>query len=141
MVLIFQSGNNLFTAPSYLASNQQSDFPTRNFPKNYREDFQHLFVKILQLCRQAGIPQMGETALDGRRVQGDAALNQNRTREQIDEEIQDILDEAADIDEEEGEEYGPENRGDELSEELQNKENRMKLVREARAKIDEKGQK
>ena len=53
---------------------------------------------------------MGEVVLDGRRVLGDAALDQNRTRDHIQDEIQDILDEAAEIDEE----YGPENSGDEL---------------------------
>ncbi len=58
--------------------------------------------------------EMGEVALDGRRVQGDASLDQDRTREQITEEIQDILDEAAEVDEIEDDEYGPEQRGDEL---------------------------
>ena len=125
----------------YLAANQQPDFRTiSTFRKNHREDFQHLFVEILQLCRQAGMAQMGEVALDGRRVQGDAALDQNRTRAQIEEEIQEILDKAAEIDEEEDEEYGPENRGDELPEELQNKEDRLERLRKAKAKLDEKEQ-
>ena len=125
----------------YLAANQQPDFRTiSTFRKDHRQDFQHLFVEILQLCRQAGMAQMGQVALDGRRVQGDAALDQNRTRKQIEEEIQEILDEAADIDEEEDAEYGPENRGDELPEDLQNKESRLKRLREAKAKLDQQEQ-
>ena len=125
----------------YLAANQQPDFRTiSDFRKNHREDFQHLFVEIFQLCSQAGMAQMGEVALDGRRVQGDAALEQNRTREQIEAEIQDILDEAAEIDEAEDKEYGPENRGDELPEELRDKESRLKRLREAKKKLDQKEQ-
>ena len=126
----------------YLAANQQPDFRTiSTFRKDHHQDFRHLFVEIFRLCYQAGMTQLGEVALDGRRVQGDAALDQNRTREQIEAEITEILDEAAEIDEQEDEEYGPENRGDELPEELQDKESRLRRLREAKAKLDEKEQK
>jgi len=84
--------------------------------------------------------EMGEVALDGRRVQGDAALDQNRTREQITEEIQDILDEAAEIDEAKDDEYGPEHRGDELPEELREQEDRLDRLREAKNRLDAKEQ-
>lgn len=84
--------------------------------------------------------QMGDVALDGRRVQGDAALDQNRTRDRIEAEIQEILAEAAEVDEEEDAEYGPENRGDELPEDLQDKESRLKRLREAKAELDQEEQ-
>lgn len=125
----------------YLAANQQPDFRTISlFRKNHREEFEHLFVEILRLCREAGMAEMGEVALDGRRVQGDAALDQNRTREQITEEIRDILDEAAEIDEAEDDEYGPEHRGDELPEELREQEDRLDRLREAKDRLDAKEQ-
>lgn len=76
----------------YLAANQQPDFRTiSDFRKDHGQDFRYLFVEIFGLCYQAGMAQLGEVALDGRRVQGDAALEQNRTRKQIETEIQDIL--------------------------------------------------
>jgi len=125
----------------YLAANQQPDFRTISlFRKNHREAFEHLFVEILRICREAGMAEMGTVALDGRRVQGDAALDQNRTREQLTVEIQDILDEAAEIDEEEDEEYGPEQRGDELPEELRDQEDRLKRLREAKDRLDDEEQ-
>lgn len=112
----------------YLAANQHPDFCTISlFRKNHREEFEHLFVEILRLCREAGMAEMGEVALDGRRVQGDAALDQNRTRKQITDEIQDILNEAAEIDEAEDDENGPEHRGDELSEEFSDSEKLWRL--------------
>ena len=125
----------------YLAANQQPDFRTISlFRKNHREEFEHLFEEILLLCREAGLADLGEVALDGRRVQGDAALDVNRTREALEAEIQAILDEAANVDDEEDDEYGPENRGDELPEELREQEDRLERLREAKAQLDEEEQ-
>jgi len=121
----------------YLAANQQPDFRTiSDFRKDHREEFEHLFEEILRLCRETGLADLGEVALDGRRVQGDAALEANRTRDQIREEIQDILEEATAIDEAEDDEYGPENRGDELPEELREQEDRLERLREAKERLD-----
>ena len=120
----------------YLAANQQPDFRTiSDFRKDHRDEFEHLFVEILQLCREAGLADLGEVALDGRRVQGDASLAANRTHEKLEDEIQDILDEAAEIDAEEDEEYGPENRGDELPEELREQEDRLERLQEAKERL------
>ena len=125
----------------YLAANQQPDFRTISlFRKNHREEFKQLFVEIVELCREAGMVDLGEVAIDGRRVQGDSALAANRTREQIEEEIKEILDQAAEIDEQEDEEYGPEKRGDELPEELQDKQDRLDRLREAKQQLDEREQ-
>jgi len=122
----------------YLAANQQPDFRTISlFRKHHREEFEQLFVEIVELCREVGMVDLGEVAIDGRRVQGDSALEANRTREQIEEEIQEILDEAAAIDQKEDEEYGPEKRGDELPEELRDKQDRLDRLREAKRQLDQ----
>ena len=105
----------------YLAANQQPDFRTiSDFRKDHREEFEYLFVEILRLCREAGL----------------AALEANRTRKQIHEEIQAILDEATAIDVAEDDEYGPEHRGDELPEELREQEARLRRLREAKERLD-----
>ena len=125
----------------YLAANQQPDFRTiSDFRKDHREEFTQLFVDLAQLCDAAGMVDLGEIAIDGRRVQGDSALEANRTREQIEEEIQAILDEAAEVDENEDEEYGPENRGDELPEELRDKQDRLDRLRVAKEQLDQREQ-
>jgi len=125
----------------FLAANQQPDFRTiSDFRKDHRDAFTQLFVDIVQLCHAAGMVDLGEVAIDGRRVQGDSALSANRTREQIEEEIQAILDEAAEIDEQEDEEYGPDKRGDELPEELQDKQDRLDRLREAKQQLDDREQ-
>ena len=121
----------------YLAANQQPDFRTISlFRKDHRAEFEHLFEEVLRLCREAGLADLGEVALAGRRVLGDAALDANRTRDSLEAEIQAILDEAAKIDAEEDDEYGPENRGDELPEDLREHEDRLERLREAKERLD-----
>jgi len=76
----------------YLAANQQPDFCTiSDFRKDHREEFKHLFEEILCLCRESGLADLEEVAIDGRRVQGDSAVDANKTREQLQEEIQNYL--------------------------------------------------
>lgn len=97
----------------FLAAYQQPDFRSIcNFRRDKREAFSHLFVEILGLCREVEMVDLGEVVLDGRRVRGDSSVAANRTREQIEAEIDEIFEEAAKIDDQEDEEYGPENRGD-----------------------------
>jgi transposase len=121
----------------YLAANLQPDHRTiSDFRKNHREAFEELFKRIVELCREAGLAKMGRVAIDGRRVKGDAALDRNRTRKQIEQEIRQILDEAERIDAEEDEKYGPDRRGDELPEELRTREGRLRKLKEARARLD-----
>lgn len=113
----------------YFAANQQLNFRTiSNFRKDHREAFEYHFEEILRLCREARLAPLGEVVLDGTRVQGNAALGANRTREQL----QEILNEAIEIDADEDQEYGPENRGDELQEH----ENRLERLREATERLD-----
>jgi hypothetical protein len=117
----------------YLAANQHPDFRTiSDFRKDHRKDFTHLFTEILQLCREAGMAEMGDVTLDGRRVKGDAALEANCTLETLEDEIQEILDEAAEIDADEYDEYGPDNRGDELPAALREHEDRLDRPRAAK---------
>lgn len=121
----------------YLAANQQPDFRTiSDFRKQHLEAFEVLFEEVLALCREAGLAELGRVALDGRRVPGNASLARNRTRAQLREEVQQILEEAERIDAEEDEEYGPDRRGDELPEELQTREGRLRKLKEAQARLD-----
>lgn len=125
----------------YLAANQQPDFRTiSDFRKDHREDFKHLFEEILRLCREAGLANLEEVSIDGRRVQGDAVVDANKTREQLQAEIENILEEVEAVDEAEDEEYGPEERGDELPEKLREHENRLERLQEAKAKLDKQEQ-
>jgi len=125
----------------YLSANQQPDFRTiSDFRMKHLEEFEALFRDIVELCQEAGLAGLGRVAVDGRRVKGSAALDRNRTREQIEQEVRRILEEAERIDREEDEKYGPDRRGDELPEGLRTREDRLRKLKEARARLDAKEQ-
>ena len=99
----------------YLAANNQPDFRTINgFRTAHLEAILGLFVDVLELCRDAGLVKLGRVALDGHRVSGDASLSENRKRERLEQQVQELLDEAAWTDAREDEQHGRDARGDEL---------------------------
>jgi len=121
----------------YLAANQQPDFRTiADFRKEHVEALEGLFGEVLELCGEAGLVSLGRVALDGRKVKGSAALERNRTREQIRKEVKAILAEAERVDAEEDARYGEDRRGDELPEGLRTREERLKRLREAQARLE-----
>ncbi len=103
----------------YLAANQQPNFRTiSDFRKDHLEALSGLFVRLLQLCQEAGLVKMGRVALDGTKVPGNAALAANRTRAQLEAEVTRVFEEAEATDREEDARYGVDMRGDELPEGL-----------------------
>lgn len=121
----------------YLAANQQPDFRTiSDFRKANLEAFQALFVDVVELCREAGLVKLGRVAVDGRKVPGNAAPDQNRTRKRIEKEIRKILEEAERIDAEEDRKHGPDRRGDELPEGLRDRAGRLQKLKEAKARLE-----
>lgn len=67
-------------------------------------------------------------------------VDANKTREQLQAEIENILEEVEAVDEAEDGEYGPEERGGELPEKLREHENRLERLQEAKAKLDKQEQ-
>jgi transposase len=125
----------------YLAANQQPNFRTiSDFRKRHLKEFGGVFGEMVTLCQEAGLVGLGRVAIDGRRVQGDASLQQSRTREQIEKEVRRILEEAERIDCEEDEEYGEDQRGDELPKDLRKREERLRKLKEAQARLDAQAQ-
>jgi transposase len=122
----------------YLSANQQPDFRTINkFRKDNLKALDGLFVEVLALCKEAGLVKLGRVALDGTKVSGNAALDNNRTRKAIEEEVKRILEEAERVDAEEDERYGKDKRGDELPEGFRTREERLRRLQEAAERLEE----
>lgn len=116
----------------YLAANNQPDFRTINgFRTTHLEAILGLFVDVLELCRDAGMVKLGRVALDGHRVSGDASLSENRKRERLEQQVQQLLDEAAWIDAREDEQHGRKAGGDELPSGLKNPRKRAEHLQRA----------
>ncbi len=116
----------------YLAANNQPDFRTINgFRTTHLDALLGVFVDVLELCRDAGMVKLGRVALDGHRVAGDASLSENRKRERLEQQVQELLDEAALIDARENQQHGPDARGDELPSGLKDPRKRAEHLQRA----------
>jgi transposase len=116
----------------YLAANLRPDFRTLSrFRADHAEALDGLFVKVLELCREAGLVKLGQVAIDGRRVAGNAALERNRTKAELLELVRKLRQEAEAVDAAEDQLFGEDKRGDELPESLQTRERRLKTIRSA----------
>jgi transposase len=116
----------------YLAANNQPDFRTINgFRTTHLDALLGVFVDVLELCRDAGMVKLGRVALDGHRVAGDASPSENRKRDRLEQQVQELLDEAASIDARENEQHGPDARGDELPSGLKNPRKRAEHLQRA----------
>lgn len=126
----------------FLTGNSQPDFRTiSDFRKHHLEALSGLFEDVLDLCGEAGLVKMGRVALDGTKVKGNASLAANRKKEAIKAEVARILAEAEAVDAAEDELYGKDKRGDELPEELRNPKDRLRRLKEAQARLDERERK
>ena len=102
-----------------------------------------LFVQVLKLCQKAGLVKLGAVALDGTKVKANASKHKAMSydRMQKDEErlrnkVVELLAAAERVDAAEDAEHGVGRRGDELPEELQRTEDRLRKIREAKAALE-----
>lgn len=125
------------TAFMYLASMYKPDFRTINdFRKDNTEFMQTAFVHVVQICKGLGLGKAGTLIIDSTKLKAHASADRSKTREQygqwlerINGDIKNILDEAAQTDHKEDEQYG-DNRGDELPEALRSKQKLKEKIKE-----------
>ena len=116
-----------------------------DFRKLHLKELQQLFVQVLCLCQEAGLVKLGHIALDGTKVKANASRHKAmsygrmlKEEKRLTEEIQELLEKAEAIDEQEDNRYGPDRRGDELPEELARRESRLKRIQEAKKALEAK---
>lgn len=127
-----------------LAGDQHPDHSAISaFRKRHLKALGSLFVQVLRLCQEAGLVKLGHVALDGTKIKANAskrkAMSYERLRKKEKElaaEVEAMLQEADAIDKAEDERFGVDRSGDELPEELQRREGRMKKLAEARRSLE-----
>jgi transposase len=113
-----------------LAANQTPDHVTiARFRARHQQTLAGFLVESLKLCAAAGMVQVGTVALDGTKLAGNAADKANRTLDQLEAEVAEILRQAAETDQHEDRLFG-DACGDELPPALASKTDR--LARRAR---------
>jgi transposase len=119
-----------------LAANATPDHVTiARFRVRHEQALAGFLVESLRLCAAAGMVKVGVVALDGTKVAADAAERANRTHEQLEEEVAEILRQAAEADQRDDREHG-DARGDELPAELASPTGRLARLRQAKALLE-----
>jgi transposase len=115
------------------------------FRQEHLEEFAGVFGQVVKLAREMKLIRMGTLAIDGTKVRANAskhkAMSYGRMKEEekkLKTDIAELLRRAQEVDEAEDEQYGTERRGDELPEELQRREDRLKKIQEAKQRLEER---
>ncbi len=127
-----------------LAGNQMPGHRTIcRFRERHIDQFSELFVQVVRLAVEAGMAKVGTLAIDGTKVKANASKHKamsydrmQKEEERLKREIRAIVQRAADVDQEEDVEFGPDFRGDELPEELARRETRLKCIQEAKERLE-----
>jgi transposase len=110
------------TAYMYLVQMYRPDFRTINdFRKNNLDLIKGYFVEIIRMCKELGMVKIGQVSIDGTKIKANAANRRTKNRKgyekwlkRVEQEIEKMLKEAAEIEEKEDRQYGKDKRGDEL---------------------------
>lgn len=129
-----------------LAAGNAPDFRTiSDFRKIHLKTLEGLFEQVLKIALEAGAMKLGRVALDGTKIKANAskhkAMSYGRMEEKeqaIEAEVKSLLAQAEATDAEEDVRYGEDRRGDELPEELQRRETRLKKIREAQRAVEQR---
>ena len=129
-----------------LAAGNEPDFRTiSDFRKIHLKALEGFFEQVLKIVLETGAMKLGRVALDGTKVKANAskhkAMSYDRMKEQekvIRAQVKEMLARAEATDAEEDARYGKDKRGDELPEELQRRETRLKRIREAKKAVEER---
>lgn len=116
-----------------------------DFRQEHLQKFVELFKQVVLIAKSSGLIKLGRVAIDGTKVKANAsrhkAMSYDRIKQEeqrLASEIEELLKQAERTDRKEDQEYGSENRGDELPEELQRRESRLKKIREAKKRLEER---
>jgi transposase len=120
------------------------DFRTiSDFRKIHLDAFAGVFVEILRLAAAAGMVALGNLAMDGTKIQGNASRHKamsygylKKEEQRLRAEIDALLKQAQTQDAAEDATLGS-RRGDELPEELRRREDRLAVIRAAKQRLEE----
>jgi transposase len=119
-----------------LAGNQAPDHVTiARFRVRHQQALAGFLVQSLKLCAAAGLVRLGVVALDGTKVAANAANRANRTHAKLEDEVTQILREAAEADQADDRQHGRA-RGDELPMELASPSSRLARLQQAKAQLE-----
>jgi len=116
-----------------------------DFRQEHLQKFVELFKQVVLIAKNSGLIKLGRVAIDGTKIKANAsrhkAMSYDRMKQEekrLESEIGELLKQAERTDRREDQEYGEENRGDEVPKELQRRESRLEKIREAKKRLEER---
>ena len=120
-----------------ICANRVPDHATiARFRVRHEQALAATFTQVLTLCARAGLVSVGVVALDGSLISGNASVGATRSYEAIRAEVEEMLEQAAQADAAEDEQFG-EARGDELPAALAERGSRLERLRRCRQELEQ----
>jgi transposase len=127
-----------------MVGQDRPDFRTiSDFRKIHLDAFAEVFVEVLRLAAAAGMVKLGNLAIDGTKIQGNASRHKamsygymKKEEQRLRAEIDALMRQAQSQDATEDAALGS-RRGDELPEELRRREDRLAVIRAAKQRLEE----
>lgn len=115
------------------------------FRKDHINEFESLFVQVVQIASEAGLVKMGQLSIDGTKIKANAskhkAMSYGRmveSEEKIRAEIKDLTKAAKNADEWDDEKFGEHCDGNDIPGELSRRKERLQAIQEAKRKLEER---
>jgi hypothetical protein len=117
----------------------------REFRQLHLREFSELFVQVVKLAREAGLVSLGRVGVDGTKIKANAskhkAMSYARMQEEearLKREIAGLLKQAEAKDQADEDRYGPDDHNGALPQELKRREDRLRVIEQAKARLEER---
>lgn len=128
----------------YLAGGQRPDYRTlARFRRGNAQEIEKIFKQTVILCARLGMVNLGHIALDGTKIKANTskhkAMSYGRMKQEevrLKKEIEELMRQAEATDKEEDQNFGEDNNGYNLPEELQRREQRLKKISQLRKELE-----
>lgn len=133
----------------YLTGGETPAFKTFiEFRQRHRDDMQEVFLQTVKLAQALGLKRLANVALDGTKIQANTSKHKamsydrmEKEEQRLKEEITALLKKAEEVDAQEDQEYGVNEDGYSLKDELARREDRLKKIEEAKSALEEREKK
>jgi transposase len=130
----------------YLSGKQRPDFRTINlFRSKHVSELKQMFIEITKICIRLGLVGFSTVALDGTKIHANASRDKFRDAAWLANElsamsmgIDNVFEEADKIDREEDSHFGKDLRGDEIPEDVADRNTRRRKIVELQKQLKEK---
>jgi transposase len=129
----------------YLAGGQRPDYRTlARFRRRNTKEIKGLFKQTVLFCARLGMVNLGHVSLDGTKLKANTskhkAMSYGRMKQEekrLEREIEELMRQSEAVDSEEDREFGNDNNGYNLPEELQRREERLNKIRGLRQELEQ----